>query len=442
MKKIIVLLLCLLLVSTSFSQSLPIDFSDPNDQTFTAFNGSSVSYTTDPEDATNPVMQINGGTDNWDGVVLNLDTYVDLSNDANNTITFRIYLPLDGSSSNTFLLKFEGSSTAATEQFFTTSGTGWQSISVDFGAGLDADFPRLVLFTDSDASGANTTSAIYYVDDFNGPNGAVIPQDPEPLTAAAIPTDPDAEVLAIYNDSGYTNVWNYDYDFGTNLGEVDLGDTTTNNALKLNLSVAGYGQGTNAVTDISMYNYLQFDYWADASSTEIRFYIMEDDGGTKEYYYEIAATGGQETLVNEQWKHVEIPLTFFENSAPSTQGGFGGFSKDKFFQWKLDASSNLVADFVYLDNIYFTVNASLNVLELEPKNITVYPNPTSNNWTFKATKAIQNITIYNLLGKQVSNTLHHTEQVTITTSNLAAGIYFAKIKTTSGTKTIKLIKTE
>ncbi|WP_152557428.1 hypothetical protein [Nonlabens tegetincola] len=251
-------------------------------------------------------------------------------------------------------MKLEGGSSGATELTFTTTMMGWQTVNVDFGPGLGTEYPIIVIFTDS--TPGNTATGTYYIDDINGPNGAVIPNTPVPATAAPNPTAPAAEVLSIYSDTGgYTNTWNADYSFGS-VNTTDLGNGSVNNTLLFNLAAGGWGQGTNTVTDISAYNYLQFDYWADSNSTEIRFFLIDDNGGVVEYWYEIGGSAPQEAIANDTWTHVEIPLSFFEMNAPNNQAGTGGFSKANFLQWKIDASDNLQSDFVYVDNIYFSQN--------------------------------------------------------------------------------------
>ncbi|OIQ24130.1 T9SS type A sorting domain-containing protein [Lacinutrix sp. MedPE-SW] len=83
------------------------------------------------------------------------------------------------------------------------------------------------------------------------------------------------------------------------------------------------------------------------------------------------------------------------------------------------------------------------VLSLETfnaNNFTVFPNPTLNNWTVTATKPITNIKLYNVLGKQVSIVTANAKTVRINANNLQTGLYFAKITTSLGTKTVKLIR--
>ena len=74
-------------------------------------------------------------------------------------------------------------------------------------------------------------------------------------------------------------------------------------------------------------------------------------------------------------------------------------------------------------------------------NFKVYPNPTSNNWTFTTTKSqINSIQIVDMLGKVVVTKNANSNEVTVDASSLNSGIYFARIATASAIETVKLVK--
>ena len=245
---------------------------------------------------------------------------------------------------------------------------------------------------------------------------------------------PDAEVLSIYNDTnGFTNVWTPDYSFGTNSGTPDLDPTAgVNEAIKMNFAVAGYGQGTNAVTDISAYEWLHFDYFADSNSSEIRFIMIGNNGPVMEYNYELTTAGSNGTLVQGSWQSVNVPLSFFEGL---------GFNKANFFQYKLGTSSDLVSDIVYFDNIYFSVNQPfLNTGSFNSTSFAVYPNPAQSNWNITASEKITSIQLFDISGKQVKAVEPNELNTVIDASDLSNGMYFANVHTENGSKTVKLIK--
>jgi hypothetical protein len=254
-------------------------------------------------------------------------------------------------------------------------------------------------------------------------------------TPSPFQSTPNASVLSIYNDNpGFTNVWTPDYSFGTNAGTPDLDPTATvNAAIKMNFAVAGFGQGTNGVTNISAYQWLHFDYFADSNSTQIRFIVIGNNGGVVEYNYELNTTGGGNgTLVQGSWQSVNVPLSFFEGL---------GFNKTTFFQYKLGTISDLVSDIVYFDNIYFSaVEPTMATTGFDKVSFSTYPNPTQNKWNITASQTIDSVQLFDVSGKQIKNLQPNDLTAVIDASDLSSGIYFAKVSTESGNKTVKLVK--
>lgn len=244
------------------------------------------------------------------------------------------------------------------------------------------------------------------------------------------PSTPPAEVLSIFSDTGnFTNQWTSNYNFGVNSGLPDLDPGTgVNQAIKMNFAVAGYGEGTNAATNISAYNWLHFDYFADANATEIRFILI----GGGEFYYELSAAGSA-PIVSGSWQSVNVPLSFFEGL---------GFSKTNFLQYKLGTSSDLVSDIVYFDNMYFSVNPGtvLSTTSNEIATFSMYPNPANDLVTIDAKSNIDSVSVYNLLGQEVMISTPKSAQATLDISNLNAGVYLVKTTTQGKTATSRLIK--
>lgn len=276
-----------------------------------------------------------------------------------------------------------------------------------------------VLVTSQNGS-VTTTYTVYFVDSFPNPS-------PTPST-------PNSEVLSIYSDTGgFTNVWTPDYTFGSFMAKPDLDLTAgVNEAIKMNFAVAGYGEGTNAVTDISAYEWLHFDYFADSNSNEIRFIVIGNNGAVVEYNYELTTTGSNGTLVQGSWQSINVPLSFFEGL---------GFNKTTFFQFKLGTTSDLVSDIVYFDNIYFSVNEpTLKTGSFDKVSFSAYPNPAHNEWNITSTQTITSVRLFDVAGKQIKALQPDDLNAVIDASELSNGIYFANVLTESGSKTVKLVK--
>jgi len=402
---------------------LPFDFSNP-DQIFTG-GGSVVTMEVDPDDATNDVMQIVVGSGPFDNASIVLTQLVDLSDDSNNTISFRMK-PVNGTGSNAHQLKMENGTSIPNEfsiDFFTDGSTDWQTINIDFPANL-GNFGKLVLIPDLNTSLVDT----YLIDDMMGGTNFEPPADP--TIASTTPNVPDAEVLSIYGDTGgFTNTWTPDYSFGAFVAEIDLDPSVAENfAIKMDFNQQGYGQGTNGVTDISAYNYLNIDYYT-SYATQLRIILIENVGGVvNEYFYELPTT---EPFVYDSWTRVNIDLSYFENL---------GFDKNNFFQYKIGTESNLNPGIVFYDNLYFHENV-LGTNDFEISGVSVYPNPTSDVWNISTNaQEILSVNVFDILGKNIVSLSPISTEALIDGTGLTAGLYFAQIKTDKGVRTFKLLK--
>ena len=249
MKKI-TFLLALFITSIGYSQNLPLDFSTA-DQLGTNGDGAVSSIV---KDGANDVLQIVGANHAWDHAKFTFTQNVDLSDDANNTITFKIK-PVNDTGNGSHLLKFEGGTggPAATELPFTTTGTEWQTISLDFGAGL-GNYSSLILFTDSGDANAGVSDT-YWVDDIAG--GTLIAPAEKPnlpldfSTANQAGTTGDGATSSIVKDGdndvlqivGANHAWDHaKFEFKDN---VDLSDDAANTITFKIKPVNGTGSGNH-----------------------------------------------------------------------------------------------------------------------------------------------------------------------------------------------------
>ncbi|MFT6842973.1 MAG: hypothetical protein ACJASR_001746, partial [Psychroserpens sp.] len=103
MMKKITLVLILFVATLGYSQTLPFNFSAENQ----LMPGGDGAVTTLEKDGENDVLKIVGATHAWDHAAITFEKNLDLSDDANNTITFKIK-PINGTGNGNHLLKFEG----------------------------------------------------------------------------------------------------------------------------------------------------------------------------------------------------------------------------------------------------------------------------------------------------------------------------------------------
>ena len=160
MKKI-TLLIMLFTLANGFSQNLPYDFSTEN-QLMAGVGGATTSL---EQDGANDVLQIVGATQPYDHARADFASPLDLSDNANNTLTFEIK-PVNGTGSGSHLLKFEsGAGQPVTELPFSTTGTDWQTITLNFGPNL-VSYSSMILFIDFGDSNSGFSDT-YLVDDIS-----------------------------------------------------------------------------------------------------------------------------------------------------------------------------------------------------------------------------------------------------------------------------------
>ncbi|MFT5846742.1 MAG: hypothetical protein ACJARX_001694 [Psychroserpens sp.] len=444
MKKITFLLL-LLTVSFGYAQVVLEDF-EGTTPTITLDGGlGSASVEPDPAMGANAnVLEIVAAAagDPWQQANLlmqnnNLDLTVDP------IVTVDVY----SSSPINILAKVDGGGTpSATDSAH--GGTGWEVLAFDFSdpkdntGAADGQYSIISFFPSwaGDNTGNSTDNSdwflpvdgtTFYVDNISAVAGDVVAAPVSDPEAAPIPDAPNGETYSIYNDTnGYTTVFPFAYDFGTIGGEPDLDPGAgVNLALKFDFTFSGYGAGEGGPDDVSLYNFVNFNYWAEAGVPGFQFRLISNDGGVTEHIYEI---GTNEPVVNGQWVQVSIPMAHFTNL---------GFSSANFFQWKCDPFMQVITDpgVVYIDNIIMTVNA-LSVNEFDTAQFSAFPNPAKNDWNISSSISINTILVYDILGKKVMTLSPNATEAVIDVSTLKTGMYFVKMESDNGSKTVKLIK--
>lgn len=98
------------------------------------------------------------------------------------------------------------------------------------------------------------------------------------------------------------------------------------------------------------------------------------------------------------------------------------------------------ADYAALGGIDIDQNAALSISDQEVSQFKAFPNPTQNSWTIKTTQIVDEIQIFDVLGKKVIGLIPDAREFDIDASQLPNGIYFARLTSPSGINSIKLVK--
>lgn len=146
-------------------------------------------------------------------------------------------------------------------------------------------------------------------------------------------------------------------------------------------------------------------------------------------------SAGFATLTDER-----VPLTAtgdFTVSVSAAQTGAGAIVQYGFVVYGLiaDPATEGTIGSVVVNQLVLSSN------DLEINNFRVSPNPSINFWNIEGSNSvIDNVEVYDLLGKRVLNFAPNSQEVRIDATALKTGIYLAKLSSNGATKTIKLVK--
>lgn len=431
MKKYTLILVLILSSLINAQVALPFDFED-GENPFTS-NNSVGTVIEDPTDASNKVLQVEGQSGTWDNIIAYLELNVNLSDNNNNTITFRIK-PINGTGSGNHLLKFEGEADTGPNQelAFTTTGTDWQDISLDFPSSL-GNYSDLVIFTDANSAATD----VYLIDDIAGATNSSPPVDEAPTVAAPSPPERNSwDVISLFSDV-YTDIT--DTEWSATWDDSDISDLEIvgDNVKKVQF-VNFLGVILSDYYDLTNFTYLHIDVWT-ATATANKSFIHK--------FSNHAASAGETSAIQfvtnnastpvlpesnpGNWMSYDIPFSSFTAAAAN-----GVIDREAIKEFIITSDLGIV----YLDNIYVYRDATASLDTHNLFNISLSPSPALNDLKISAQENIDNIIIYNLLGKKVFKTNINKKEEVIDVSNLNSGIYILKYTINKAVGTIKFIK--
>lgn len=283
------------------------------------------------------------------------------------SITFDVWTDHAGDANigtYTGMLKVEGGINGAgiKEFSFPVSGTGWETVTIDLsvdkaGNAVDAGEYELIVLFSNYGNGAHKKSDTRYFDNLTYTDGAVIPGDPSPATAAPTPTHNAADVLNVFSDH-YANSLDWSVNEiragWSNGGETAVIDFAADDKMVKQKSANyigsywnGGGTAPNGAIDFSGHTNINLDVWVPelAADATLGFALLA--AGEVKVDYTIAAGAAG-------WRTLTIPVADFAASAinsvdgiklePNPQGSISIFYWDNLFAWSAP-SNDTVASF-------------------------------------------------------------------------------------------------
>ena len=195
----------------------------------------------------------------------------------------------------------------------------------------------------------------------------------------------------------------------------DDGNTGPHN-VTFNVDMNGYG---NAFTTVYVSG--QFNGWSGDANP-----MSDIGGGIWSVTISIPESITEFKFSHDNWAGQE---NFMPDAAGTvTNGGF----TNRFVNVLGDQSRSYVWE---------AEGSTLGTEEFNTASFKTYPNPTKDSWNVVTDNVTINaVQVYDIAGRQVRTLTPNTFTTTIDGSALKAGIYFAKIQTSKGESSVKLIK--
>ena len=425
MEKILILLIPLL----SFSQiNLPIDFENNQiiNQDFIFFNGGSGYVVFNPQvDDNNPSEKvgviIRDGGDIWAGSYLELDDYLDFSE--NPTLNMQILSPYPG-----LLVKFkiEGDqgdfpSEPATERdAYTTSSNQWETLSWDFSGEASNTYRKLVLMFDFGNIGDGSLDSTFYFDNIfqSDPSGGLVQMD-LPVTFD------DPSVYYVLTDFGGNGPSTILETVDGNYARVEKNPGAESWAGLTIGSGAGFlNQILVSNTDTKIYADIYVS-GTDQIGIPIRLKIENSNDPTQ------SVETDSFTTLSGEWETMEFD---FSNHVDGTQELNTNFYFNKasiFFNFGNPGNQNTI---FYFDNVFF--GSPLSIQENVLLSNLIYPIPSSGNIFLNSDIEFDAI-IFNSIGEQV---LKKKVKKDMDISKLEKGIYFLHLFDGANNSIHKIVK--
>jgi len=433
MKKI-TLLLALLLVSVGFAQQTVIQDFEAAGGLGDPFGDAAASVVADPETGGTrgqvAMLSANAGGTVWQGININISGNYELV--GNKTMQMDVYSLV----AIEFAPKAQGGTDGAPDSVSSAAhtGSGWETLTITYDKSLDSKVPANGVYSQlalhylwdiANSTWATPDSRVFYIDNIKA-IGTVTPTDMT-LPASASPAVPASitagtagtDYISIFSDDLTSiNVGNFDPSWNQATDASVIENEGDNILRYANLNYQGT-DFNNDKQDVSGMGFLHLDYHT-TNATVLQFFLIVDGQG-QESAYDIQANDG---ITAGSWVSLDIPLSEFTTDLTTLR------------------EIKVVGDgTVYFDNWYFhgtATTASIDKNNLS--NVSLYPSPAQNELTISAENTIQNVTVYNVLGRKVQSFNVNATSKKLDVSSLSTGIYILKYTANNVVGSMKFIK--
>ncbi len=185
---------------------------------------------------------------------------------------------------------------------------------------------------------------------------------------------------------------------------------------------AGVSFGQSTPVDFSQTQIINLTVWAPEANTKFTVKVEDAAGNDGPFIQLDAFTAGA-----QQWEVLAYDFSTLYNAATD-------YVNVAIFPNLNDAGDGAT---YYFDNLILDTTAGV---EENLIGLSAYPNPVSSELNISAKSALQQVTVYNLLGQTVSVQAAEGLSTSVDVQALPAGTYIAQVQTAQGTTSTRFIK--
>ena len=396
------------------------------------FGGASASVVADPENGGTrgqvAMLSATGG-DVWQGININISGNYELV--GNKTMQMDVYslVAID------FAPKAQGGVDGAPDSVSSAAhtGSGWETLTITYDKSLDGKVPANGVYSElalhylwdiANSNWATPDSRVFYIDNIKAvgtvtPADATLPASASPAVPASITAGTaGTDYISIFSDDLTSiNVGNFNPGWGQATNASVIENEGDNILRYANLNYQGT-DFNNDKQDVSGMGFLHLDYHT-TNATVLQFFLIVDGQG-QESAYDIQANDG---ITTGSWVSLDIPLSEFTTDLTTLR------------------EIKVVGDgTIYFDNWYFHGTETASIDKNNLSNVSLYPSPAQNELTISAENTIQNVTVYNVLGRKVQSFNVNATSKKLDVSSLSTGIYILKYTANNVVGSMKFIK--
>ena len=396
------------------------------------FGGASASVVADPENGGTrgqvAMLSATGG-DVWQGININISQSYELV--AEKTMQMDVYslVAID------FAPKAQGGVDGAPDSVSSAAhtGSGWETLTITYDKSLDGKVPANGVYSElalhylwdiANSNWATPDSRVFYIDNIKAvgtvtPADATLPASASPAVPASITAGTaGTDYISIFSDDLTSiNVGNFNPGWGQATNASVIENEGDNILRYANLNYQGT-DFNNDKQDVSGMGFLHLDYHT-TNATVLQFFLIVDGQG-QESAYDIQANDG---ITAGSWVSLDIPLSEFTTDLTTLR------------------EIKVVGDgTIYFDNWYFHGTETASIDKNNLSNVSLYPSPAQNELTISAENTIQNVTVYNVLGRKVQSFNVNATSKKLDVSSLSTGIYILKYTANNVVGSMKFIK--